>query len=107
MLLPNEDVMGIPVKISDGMATGLLHRLQDMRSEFTALPTGVKVESTEMSALVTEGKVPVANPIIELKVEEELLNVMDGVVATAGYPANEAGAVNPDGNDVGTVWAIN
>jgi len=85
-------VIGIPVKISDGIATGLLHKLQDMRSELTALPTGVKVESTEISALVTEGKVPVANPIIELKVADELLNVIVGVVATAGYPANEVGA---------------
>jgi hypothetical protein len=107
MLLPNEDVMGIPAKISEGIDTGLLHKLQDIKSEFTALPTGVKVESTEISALVTEGKVPVTNPIIELKVEEELLNVIVGVVATAGYPANDVGAVYPDGSDVGTVCAIN
>jgi hypothetical protein len=84
MLLPNEDVMGIPVKISDGIETGFEHKLHDMRREFTEDPTGVKVESTEMSALVTEGKDPVANPIIELKVEDELLKVMLGVVATAG-----------------------
>jgi hypothetical protein len=103
MLLPKVASIGMPVKISDGMATGLLHKLHDMRSELTALPTGVRVDSTEMSALVTEGKVPVANPIIELKVAEEVLNVIVGVVATAGYPANELGAVNPDGNDVGTV----
>jgi hypothetical protein len=70
-------------------------------------PTGVKVESTEISALVTDGKVPVANPIIELKVADELLNVIVGVVATAGYPANDAGAVNPLGREVGTVCAIN
>ena len=107
MLLPKVESIGIPVKISDGIATGLLHKLQDMRRELTAEPTGVRVDSTEISALVTEGNVPVANPIIELKVEEELLNVIVGVVATAGYPANELGAVYPDGNDVGTVCAIN
>ena len=106
MLLPKVDVIGIPVKISEGMDTGLEHKLHDIKSEFTALPTGVKVESTEMSALVTDGKVPVANPIIELKVAEELLNVIVGVVATAGNPANEAGAVYPLGRAVGTTWAI-
>ena len=84
MLLPKVDVIGIPVKISDGMATGLLHKLQDMRRELTADPTGVIVDNTEMSALVTEGNVPTANPIIELKVAEEVLKVMLGVVATAG-----------------------
>jgi hypothetical protein len=89
------------------MATGLEHKLQDMRREFTDDPTGVRVESTEISALVTEGKVPVANPIIELKDAELVLKVMEGVVATAGKPAKEAGAVNPLGNAVGTVWAIN
>jgi hypothetical protein len=93
--------------MSEGIDTGLLHKLQDIKSELTELPTGVKVDSTEISALVTEGKVPVANPIIELNVAEELLNVIVGVVATAGYPAKDAGAVNPDGNDVGTVCAIN
>ena len=107
MLLPNEDVIGIPVKISLGMATGFEHKLQLMRREFTALPTGVSVERTEISALVTEGNVPVANPMIELKVAEFVLKVMEGVVATAGYPANEAGAEYPLGNAVGTVWAIN
>ena len=107
ILLPKVVSIGIPVKISDGIATGLLHKLQDMRREFTDDPTGVRVESTEISALVTEGKVPVANPIIELKVAELVLNVIEGVVATAGYPAKDAGAVNPDGNDVGTVCAIN
>jgi hypothetical protein len=84
MLLPNVLVIGIPVKISDGIETGFEHKLHDMRREFTEDPTGVKVESTEMSALVTEGKVPTAKPIIELKVAEELLKVMLGVVATAG-----------------------
>ena len=84
MLLPNEDVMGIPVKISDGIETGFEHKLHDMRREFTELPTGVRVDKTEISALVTEGKVPVANPIIELKAAEELLKVMEGVAATAG-----------------------
>ena len=107
ILLPKVESIGMPVKISDGMATGLLHKLQDMRRELTAEPTGVRVDSTEMSALVTDGNVPVANPIIELKVADEVLNVIEGVVATAGYPAKDAGAVNPDGSDVGTVWAIN
>jgi len=106
-LLPKVESIGMPAKMSEGMETGLLHKLQDIKSEFTALPTGVKVESTEISALVTEGKVPVANPIIELNVADELLNVIEGVVATAGYPANEAGAVNPLGRAVGTVCAIN
>jgi hypothetical protein len=84
ILLPNVEVIGIPATISLGMETGLLHKLQDIRSELTADPTGVRVESTEISALVTEGKVPTAKPIIELKVAEEVLNVIEGVVATAG-----------------------
>ena len=85
------------------MATELEHKLQDIKSELTEEPTGVKVDSTEISALVTDGNVPTANPIIELKVADEVLNVIEGVVATAGYPAKDAGSVNPDGNDVGTV----
>ena len=103
ILLPKVEVIGIPVKISDGMATGLLHKLQDIKSELTEDPTGVRVDKTEISALVTDGKVPVVNPIIELKVAEEVLNVIEGVVATAGYPAKDAGAVNPLGREVGTV----
>jgi len=84
MLLPNEDEIGIPAIMSDGIATGLLHKLQDMSRELTDEPTGTSVESTEIFALVTDGKVPVANPIIELKVEEELLKVREGVVVTVG-----------------------
>jgi hypothetical protein len=92
ILLPNEDVIGIPAIMSEGIATGLLHRLQLMRSELTAEPTGTRVDKTEILALVTEGKVPVAKPIILLNVEEELLNVICGVVAKGGYPANPEGA---------------
>ena len=62
ILFPNEDVIGIPAIISLGMATGLLHRLQLMRSELTAEPTGTNVDSTEMFALVADGNVPVAKP---------------------------------------------
>jgi hypothetical protein len=92
ILAPKDDVIGIPAIISLGMATGLLHKLQLMRSELTAEPTGTRVDSTEMFALVTDGKVPVAKPIILLNVEDELLNVIVGVVAVAGYPANPVGA---------------
>jgi hypothetical protein len=92
ILAPKEDEIGIPAMISLGMATGLLHRLQLMRSELTAEPTGTSVDNTEILALVTEGNVPDANPIILLNVEDELLNVIVGVIATAGYPANPDGA---------------
>ena len=68
--------MGIPAIISEGIATGLLHRLQLMRSELTADPIGTKVESTEILALVTDGNVPVAKPIILLNVKDVLLNVI-------------------------------
>jgi hypothetical protein len=92
-LLPKVDVIGIPAIISLGMVTGLLHKLHVISNEFTLLPTGVSVDKTEMLALVTDGNVPVANPKILLKIEDELLNVIDGVVSTPGYPANDAGAL--------------
>ena len=103
ILLPKVESIGIPAKMSEGIETGLLHKLQDMRSEFTAEPTGVRVDKTEISALVTDGNVPISNPIIELNVAELVLNVIVGVVATAGKPAKDAGAVNPLGRAVGTV----
>jgi hypothetical protein len=106
MLLPKVDVMGIPAIISFGMATGLEHKLHVIKREFTAEPIGVRVESTEMFALVADGNVPVANPIMLLNVDEELLNVIWGVVAVAGYPANPEGAEYPDGKEVGTTWAM-
>ena len=106
MLLPKVDVMGIPAIISFGMATGLEHKLHVIKRELTAEPTGVRVESTEILALVADGNVPVANPIILLNVEEELLNVIVGVVAVTGYPANPEGAEYPDGKEVGTTCAI-
>jgi hypothetical protein len=92
-LLPNVEVIGIPAIISLGIVTGLLHKLHVISNEFTLLPTGVRVDRTEILALVTDGNVPVVNPKILLKIEDELLNVIEGVVSTAGYPANEAGAL--------------
>jgi hypothetical protein len=74
------------------MATGLLHKLHVIKSEFTDDPTGVSVDKTEILALVTEGKVPFAKPIILLNCAEVLLKVMDGVVAVAGYPGQDEGA---------------
>jgi hypothetical protein len=86
------DVIGIPAIISLGMATGLEQILHVIKREFTEDPTGTRVDKTEIFALVTDGNVPVANPIILLKVDDELLNVICGVVAVAGYPANPEGA---------------
>jgi len=106
MLLPKVDVIGIPAIISLGMATGLEQILHVIKSEFTEDPTGTRVDKTEIFALVTDGNVPVANPIILLKVDDELLNVICGVVAVAGYPANPEGAEYPDGREVGTTWAM-
>jgi hypothetical protein len=85
-------VIGIPAIISLGIATGFEQILHVINSELTELPTGVKVDKVEMLAVVTDGNVPVANPIILLKIEDALLSVMEGVVSTAGYPANDAGA---------------
>ena len=98
--------MGIPAIISLGMATGLEQILHVIKSEFTEDPTGTRVDKTEVFALVAVGNVPVANPIILLKVDDELLNVICGVVAKLGYPANEDGAEYPDGREVGTTWAM-
>jgi hypothetical protein len=73
MLLPKVDVMGIPAIISLGMATGFEQILHVIKSEFTEDPTGTRVDKTEILALDTDGNVPVANPIMLLKVDEELL----------------------------------
>jgi hypothetical protein len=77
-------VIGIPARISLGIVTGLLHKLHVIKSEFTVLPTGVIVDKTEMFAVVTDGNVPLANPIMLLNVADELLKVIEGVVATEG-----------------------
>ena len=106
ILAPKEDVIGIPAIISEGIATGLLHKLQLMRSELTAEPTGTSVDNTEILALVAEGNVPFAKPKILLNVDDELLNVIWGVVAVPGYPANPEGAEYPDGRVVGTTCAM-
>ncbi len=106
ILAPKEDVIGIPAIISEGIATGLLHKLQLMRSELTEDPTGTRVDNTEKFALVAVGNVPVAKPIMLLNVEDELLNVIWGVVAKGGYPAKPDGAEYPDGKEVGTTCAI-
>jgi len=58
------------------MATGLEHKLHVIKRELTADPTGVRVDKTEILALVTDGNDPVANPIMLLNVDEELLNVI-------------------------------
>jgi len=88
------------------MATGLEHKLHVIKRELTAEPTGTSVDNTEILALVADGNVPVANPIILLNVDEELLNVIWGVVAKLGYPAKPDGAEYPLGRDVGTTCAI-
>ena len=41
-----------------------------------------------------------------LNVDDELLNVIFGVVAVPGYPANPVGAEYLDGKEVGTTCAI-
>jgi hypothetical protein len=71
-LLPNVPSMGIEDNILDGIVTGLLHKLQVIKRELTADPTGVIVESTEIDDVFTEGNVPVANPRILLICEEEV-----------------------------------
>ena len=98
--------MGIPAMISLGMATGFEQILHVIKSELTEDPTGTRVDKTEIFALVTDGNVPVVNPIILLKVDDELLNVIWGVVAKGGYPANEDGAEYPLGSEVGTTCAM-
>ena len=56
------------------MEIGFEHKLQDIKSELTELPIGVIVDKTEMFAVFTDGKVPVAKPkmllIVELEVDK-------------------------------------
>ena len=56
------------------MEIGFEHKLQDIKSELTELPIGVIVDKTEMFAVLTDGKVPVAKPkmllIVELEVDK-------------------------------------
>ena len=58
------------------MEIGFEHKLQDIKSELTELPIGVIVDKTEMFAVLTDGKVPVANPRIEFIVELEVDKVI-------------------------------
>jgi hypothetical protein len=53
-LLPNVPSMGMADNILDGIVTGLLHRLQVIKRELTADPTGVIVDKTEIEAVFTE-----------------------------------------------------
>ena len=48
---PNVVSIGIPYKMLEGMATGLLTKLHVMSNEFTAEPTGTMVERTEIFAV--------------------------------------------------------
>ena len=50
-----------------------------MSNELTADPTGTRVDSTEIFAVLTEGKLPVANPRILLICEEDVLKTIRGV----------------------------
>ena len=84
MLEPNVLVIGIPHKILDGIATALFAKLHVNKREFTALPTGVIVDKTEILAVVTEGKVPVANPRMLLICELAVDKVICGVRVTVG-----------------------
>ena len=64
--------MGIADNILDGIVTGLLHKLQVIKRELTAEPTGIKVDKTEIDAVFTDGNVPTANPRILFICEEEV-----------------------------------
>ena len=83
--------MGMADNILDGIVTGLLQRLQVIRRELTALPTGVKVDKTEIEAVFTDGNVPVANPRILFICEEEVDNTICGVTVVVGYPTKLLG----------------
>ena len=106
MLDPNVLVIGIPHKILDGIATALLAKLHVNKREFTALPTGVTVLKTEILAVVTVGNVPVANPKMLLIWELDVDKVICGVLETVGNVGKPAGAVYPDGREVGASSAI-
>lgn len=104
MFDPKVALIGILVKISLGMVTLLLTILERTVIAFTRLPTGVILLSMLLET-APPPYVPAERPKNTPKLEKAVVGdiVRVGHVVVAGNPCQPAGAVNPEGREVGTL----